>query len=149
MQVIILMGVSGAGKSTYAKKLVEGNNGVVVSADDYFMVKGEYKFDPSRLSEAHGQCFRTFINELADRDFDLMMVDNTNTSAVEIAPYVLGAQAYGWPVKVVHVRCPIGVALERAIHGAPSHAIAAMAARIEKTTKEMPPWWQFEEVDGL
>lgn len=93
-KVIILSGISGSGKSTYGRKLLEGALWTsVCSADDYFMVGSEYRFDASKLSLAHGQCFKKFIDLLKGGD-QVVVVDNTNTSVVEIAPYVLGGQAW-------------------------------------------------------
>jgi adenylate kinase len=51
--VVVMSGVSGSGKSTYAEKLLEQSQGVKVSTDHFFMVGNEYKFDPSKLGEAH------------------------------------------------------------------------------------------------
>lgn len=100
-KVIILSGISGSGKSTYAKKLVGDSFGqeectgvVVCSADHFFMQTGEYKFDASMLSLAHGECFKDFIEEV-QRGTSLVLVDNTNTSVAEIAPYVLGGPGMG------------------------------------------------------
>ena len=45
----ILRGIPGSGKTTHAKRLA-GTNGVIISADDYFMRDGEYCFDASKFS---------------------------------------------------------------------------------------------------
>ena len=57
--LILLRGASGAGKSTVAKlmKAVE-----LFSTDDYFMVKGKYEFDPSKLEENHKKCLQDVEN---------------------------------------------------------------------------------------
>jgi len=63
--VIILSGVSGSGKSSYIKNYMSDNPNVgvyVVSADHSFLGKdGTYKFDPSKLTKAHAQFFRHYI----------------------------------------------------------------------------------------
>lgn len=81
MKVIILCGVSGSGKSTIAKEI---GSGYVVSADDFFMASGEYKFDPTMLPAAHGQCLRDFVGCL-QYGCDTIVVDNTNTTMMEVA----------------------------------------------------------------
>src|SRR5690606_33271326 len=106
---IIMSGISGSGKSTWAEKLCHGlsstgYNFSIVSADSYFMRDGVYQFDPKKLSDAHGACCYDFINQLALQT-PLVVVDNTNTTAVEIAPYILIAQAYHYDVEIITVMC--------------------------------------------
>ncbi len=48
----IVRGIPGSGKSTFAKQLV-GADFLVCEADKYFMVDGEYKFDATKLKQAH------------------------------------------------------------------------------------------------
>jgi adenylate kinase family enzyme len=48
----LLRGIPGAGKSTLAKQLGDAH----FEADSYFMVDGEYKFDPTKLRKAHEWC---------------------------------------------------------------------------------------------
>lgn len=43
-----MRGVPGSGKSTKAKKLA-GNAGYIFSTDDFFIVKGEYVYDPKMI----------------------------------------------------------------------------------------------------
>ena len=43
-----MRGLPGSGKSTKARKIA-GQFGVVYSTDDFFMVNGEYKFDPKMI----------------------------------------------------------------------------------------------------
>jgi predicted kinase len=143
-KVIILSGVSGSGKSTVAA----GIYGLpVVSADHYFMVEGEYRFYASRLGEAHGACFREFVRLLqAGRS---VVVDNTNTTAIEIAPYVLGAQAYGYECRIVTVVVPesrLHAAAERNRHGVSLDVIRAQYERLQR--RELPPWWAQETVEA-
>jgi predicted kinase len=141
-QVIILSGVSGAGKSSVAA----GIEGILaVSADHYFMAEGEYRFDSSKLGEAHGFCFREFVRLLqAGRS---VVVDNTNTTAIEIAPYVLGAQAYGYECRIVTVVVPesrLHIAAQRNRHGVSLDVIRAQFDRLQR--RELPPWWAHETV---
>ena len=51
-QLILLRGLPGSGKSTFANLL----GGIHVEADQYFMQDGEYKFDASKLKQAHNWC---------------------------------------------------------------------------------------------
>ena len=48
----LLRGIPGAGKSTLAKQLGDSH----FETDGFFMVDGEYKFDPTKLRKAHEWC---------------------------------------------------------------------------------------------
>lgn len=107
MTVHIMAGAPGCGKSVLAKKLCNPNNmDCIFSADDFFMQDGEYKFDASKLSLAHNRCLRNFAAELhsagfGEHNLPNFIVDNTNSSIAEIAPYYALARAYGHEV-VIH-----------------------------------------------
>ena len=91
-QVIIMQGISGSGKSTKAHEIAEKHSAIgcrVVSADDLFTINGTYNFDPTLLGEAHKQCMRSFLAALQNPEVGLVIVDNTNTTLVEMAPYYL------------------------------------------------------------
>jgi predicted kinase len=138
--VTILVGVPGSGKSHHTASLT---GAVVVSADHYFVELGggTYAFDPTKLGAAHGQCLRRYTEAL-QRGEAHVVVDNTNTTLVEVSPYVSLALAYGYEVEVVRVRCPVEVAASRNTHGVGEGAVRAMDARIESMMDAgLPPFW--------
>ena len=138
--VTILVGVPGSGKSHHTASLT---GAVVVSADHYFVELGggTYAFDPTKLGAAHGQCLRRYTEAL-QRGEAHVVVDNTNTTLVEVSPYVSLALAYGYEVEVVRVRCPVEVAASRNTHGVGEGAVRAMDARIESMMDAgFPPFW--------
>ena len=137
--VIILRGPSGAGKSTYAAKTYPG--AIKVSADDFFMVDGEYKFDPTKLSKAHGACMRKFIEAVQKPDVTIV-VDNTNTTLAEVAPYAAAALAFDHELEIVTFVGDYIKAAKRNVHLVPATTVMAMAQRIEEQTKLFPPWWK-------
>lgn len=151
-QVIILSGISGSGKSTYANKLFCEFEGAVaiVSADYYFSnSSGEYKFDPALIGEAHGGCFKDYIQTLQETGFSLVIVDNTNLSIEEIAPYVWGAQAYGWEFKIVTIELnPVYLGMmrcvDRNVHGVLAADIVNQWVKLEK--RVLPSWWNQETI---
>lgn len=147
-KVIVMQGTSGSGKSTYAKKKANqpGLNSIIVSADDFFVTPTGYVFDASKLGVAHAMCFGDFIHELRTGT-ELVIVDNTNSTAVEIAPYMLGASAFGYEAKIVRVNCSPRLAYERGKHGVSYDSIVACEARIQKVSC-FPSWWVLEQVDG-
>jgi NEDD4-binding protein 2 len=102
MDTLILMrGVSGSGKSTLAEKIcAEQSFAVIVSTDDYFVVEGEYRFDPKKLGEYHAANVRRTEDAMVER-CPCIIVDNTNTQAWEMKPYVELAVKHGYSVKIV------------------------------------------------
>lgn len=142
MNVIIMRGLPGVGKTTWANKI---ENAVVCSADDYFMDCGVYKFDHRGLNEAHAQCYAKFI-DLVDRGGSrTVVVDNTNTSAWTISPYVMHAKSRGCPVKVVEItnRVSAEELADRNVHGVPLNTIWAMA---QAMTEVLPRHWNVEVI---
>lgn len=136
MKVTILSGVPGSGKSTFASKTT---NTVVCSADDFFCQSGEYKFDVTKLGEAHGECLRKFI-EAIQVGSDVVC-DNTNTTADEIGPYYAIAAAYGAEIELITVLCDPAVAAARNVHGVPAAGVEAMAKRL--AARRLPEYWKF------
>ena len=51
-ELILVRGIPGSGKSTFAKSL----GGTHFETDKFFMVDGEYKFDGTKIKEAHKWC---------------------------------------------------------------------------------------------
>ena len=97
-----MRGVSGSGKSTLARKIAEEFDGfsVIYSTDDFFMVDGEYLFDPKRLGEFHAANVKRAEEAMAD-ECALVIIDNTNTQAWEMKPYVELAEKHGYNVRIV------------------------------------------------
>jgi len=156
-KIVIMSGVPGSGKSTYIKSL-EGRL-VVCSADHYFMdEKGNYNFDFTKLRLAHGECLRKFMAYRVNRCltsprppfgacwcWDYLVVDNTNTTALEIAPYYAVASAYEEEVDIelVTVLCDPVKAHTRNTHGVPLQGVLAMDQRIR--SRELPPFWNIKQ----
>jgi hypothetical protein len=139
-RVIILAGLSGSGKSMYAESFE--TPALICSADHYFIsnVIG-YVFDPTRLGAAHGACLRLYIDRVrrapghGDRPLPpLVVVDNTNTTIVELAPL---AEAYEIPYEI-HV-CDVTpeIALHRNSHGVPAQVIARMYENLRRAVYEV------------
>lgn len=128
---IILRGISGSGKSTLARKLLaEQPHGVIVSADNFFTdpETGAYEFDPTRIGDAHDKCMRDFL--LALTQVQPVIVDNTNTTTSEVAPYLATARAMGYEVQIHTLICDIPSAVERCIHKVPADKILDQNRRL-------------------
>jgi predicted kinase len=140
MQVIVLRGIPGSGKSHHAKSIPGAK---VVSADDHFLnPMGEYKFDPTKIADAHHACLRRFLAELQAPSADLIIVDNTNASIAEMAPYMALAGAFGFPAEIIEITCDPTTAAARNIHGVPAETVQKIHAVMRQNTALIPPWWK-------
>lgn len=141
MEVIINIGVSGSGKSTWTRKFVEqceqsGSTVVVCSADKFHEDEfGFYKFDPSKAAMAHAECFNKFIRAVSNPANDFVVVDNTNVSEWERKNYVDLASSLCHDVKFNVWTCNTVEAIKfcagRNEHGVPVGVVADMAIRME------------------
>jgi predicted kinase len=128
----IMRGISGSGKSTMAKTLVpEGN---IFSTDEFFMVNGEYKFNPSKLGIAHKWNFDR-VRKAVEDGITPIAVDNTNTQSWEAKNYVDLAKENGYDIQVRESNTPWAKDLEelhkKNTHGVPKEAIKRMLDRFE------------------
>lgn len=152
--VIVLSGASGSGKSTLARRLVSqhvtahASPATIVSADDLFreLGGGEYKFDPDFLGEAHDECFRNFLRLLVSQSDGLILVDNTNTIAADMAPYMRAASAFGWPAKVLRIVVDPKMAAARNAGRAPAKVVEGQARNMEY--QQLPAYWVVETVQA-
>lgn len=117
---VILRGVHGSGKTAFAEALKEdaiasGKTCTVVSFDRFFEDDdGKYKYDPSRHDQAVSACFNEFLD--ACEEVDVVIYDNTNIKAVDLAPFVLAAQSsgtYGVPYGIVTLHEAVDTAIQR------------------------------------
>ena len=125
--LICMRGLPGAGKTTIAEHLASIGNAdySVISADDYFMVDGEYKFHPDGLGQAHAECFRRTEEQL-QKFVDNVFVANTFTTDREIKPYKELADKYGYRFVSLIVENRHG---NVSIHGVPAATMEKMKER--------------------
>lgn len=135
--VFIMVGIPGSGKSTTAKKIThlaeeiyEWGAGEVVSADNFFMHDGEYKFDPSKLGDAHKACMRHFLN-LVMGGLRIIVVDNTNLSIESMAAFAAVAHVYDYSVTLVFHHISAEESFKRNTHGVPLAKCQQMFGQFE------------------
>ena len=130
----IVRGIPGSGKSTLAKKIV-GHDFLVCEADKYFIDKGtgEYKFDTSKIKDAHKFCQDTVETYMKDslvnnQFYREIAVANTFTQEWEMEPYFTLAKEYGYTVFTIVVENRHGGVNQ---HGVPEDKLQMMKDRFQ------------------
>lgn len=124
----IVRGIPGSGKSTFAKSL----GGAHFETDMFYMVDGEYKFDGSKIKEAHQWCQNSvhnamILNHTANLN-QVIVVSNTFTQEWEMKPYFDLAKTYGYQVFSLIVENRHGGLNQ---HGVPEDKVQIMKDRFE------------------
>lgn len=128
-------------KSLWGKVMASEHKGVgIVSADDYFMVDGEYKFDPKFLGTAHAACLRHFTEVVQDQRA-VVVVDNTNCSIPEMVPYAALANAYAHELHIITLVSDPFVSWKRNKHNVPFNNIIKQDLTLRQSILDMPPWF--------
>lgn len=97
MEMILIRGLPGTGKSTIAKEQYPDH--VHLEADMFFERDGEYKFDSFKLRDAHRWC-RESAREALEQG-ESVVVANTFVQVREAQPYMDMAEEFGAILKIV------------------------------------------------
>ncbi|XP_070605989.1 NEDD4-binding protein 2-like 2 [Erythrolamprus reginae] len=99
-RILMLRGLPGSGKTTLSRILLgQSCNGIVFSTDDYFhQISGCWNYDVSQLGAAH-EWNQNRAKEAMDLGRSPIIIDNTNTQAWEMKPYVKAALEKGYNVE--------------------------------------------------
>ena len=142
---IILRGISGCGKSHFANAIRQAANELgmshaILSTDDFFMDAGEYRFEISKLSEAHTDCLCRFV-EACHSDTQVVVVDNTNIRTWELMPYYKVAAALGYSIRIISLMPgtlgDLRAVYERSQHRVPATIVGAAALEYEPFIEEL------------
>ena len=153
MKLLILSGLPGSGTDEYIRKnfIEKGIQHQVFSADDYFSKTGKYIYDPTKIKEAHDECLMKFIEAVRVEHLMLgivkeavLIINNTNTTTLEIAPYYLIASAYGVEVSLLTLETMPEVAEKRNVHGVPFGICVAMYENLNN--RKLPEYWKIDVV---
>jgi predicted kinase len=121
-ELFLLRGLPGSGKSTLAKMICSQH----VEADMFFMQDGEYKFDATKLREAHTWC-QGRTESWMEKRYNVV-VSNTFTQEWEMEAYYALAKKYGYQVHSLVVENRHGGINE---HGVPADKLEQMKNRFE------------------
>jgi len=116
-KLIIIRGLPGSGKSTFAKQIAD----MVCEADDYFLKDGIYQFDREHLKEAHQQC-QLRVTQAMQAGVEVIAVSNTAVRRWEMEIYKGLAVAFGYQTFEVTMSGP----LYPNLHGVPEEVITRM-----------------------
>lgn len=132
----LIRGLAGSGKTTLARTILdsymswdEDVDGLMVCADDFFEVDGEYRFDASRLSQAHEWCRGRVEDNMLDGEH-IIVVHNTFSRRWEMEPYFKLAKLFRYSVFVIECQNDFG-----SVHDVPDEVRERMASRWESNPR--------------
>ena len=124
MELVLIRGLPGSGKSTMAKSMAGYDH---YEADMFFVRDGEYRYDAVRIKDAHEWCQRKAREALADGK--RVVVSNTFTRRFEMEPYFVMARAFGAGLRIVEA-----TGKWENVHGVPEEVVERMRKRWEHVT---------------
>ena len=136
--VVLVVGISGSGKSTKINKGLQYHRDHkqtygICSADHFWIQPdGSYKFDFTKLGDAHKQCQKNF-RYLLSEGIDYIYVDNTNLTKKERSFYLNAAKEAGARIIVTVFPVDVDLSEARNVHGVPRATLEAMAKKIDLT----------------
>lgn len=140
MLVSILSGVPGSGKSTWARNQPPQFT-YVCSADEWRVdPDGVYRYKQDEIKKAHSWCLERFIDlcqEFQGSNAHIV-VDNTNTSALAMAPYVDIANIYAEKLDIRVFQTSLRMSIKRNIHDVPPGTIRNMARQLDRLLNNWP-----------
>ena len=127
----IVRGLPGSGKSTFARSIAKSYQ--IFEADQYFMKRGKYNFDPKKLKDAHHDCKQRVARRMRESFFNSIffsniVVSNTFTQDWEMKFYRCIAKRNGYKVHTIIVENRHN---STNVHGVPAEKVQIMEDRFE------------------
>ena len=134
--LVLLRGIPGAGKSTYAAKCHPG--ALVLDTDRFFRrPDGSYRFDAARLSDAHEACLQQFHVALAQGRTPIV-VDKCNLTWKAVEPYAVAARRARYEIQVVTLLADPDTCWRRNAHRVPREKVLELARILDEV--RLPAW---------
>lgn len=121
MELVLIRGLPGSGKSTLARRMSTHEH---YEADMFFEQDGEYRYDASKIKNAHEWCQSQTFKALANGKS--VVVSNTFTRRFEMEPYFEMCKTFGIESRIIEV-----TGNWQNIHGVPDTVIEKMRQRWE------------------
>lgn len=118
-ELVLIRGLPGSGKTTMASVLAQVGY-AHFEADMFFVVDGVYRYDPSRIRDAHAWCQRKTREALALGR--RVVVSNTFTRLQEMEPY----RSMTTNIRIIEAE-----GRWQNVHGVPAERLRQMAERWE------------------
>ena len=122
--LIIVRGLPGSGKSTYASNLARRQGMNHYEADMFFERDGEYNFQPNKIRFAHQWCQNKVYDSL--NSGDNTVVSNTFCQYWEVKPYVNFCKEHGHTFSFV-----VCESQYNSVHDVPESTVKKMRDRWE------------------
>ncbi len=130
-KLLLVRGIPGTGKSTFAKHYVDEFSYTHLEADMYFVGPDKvYRFDYNKLSAAHAWCRSECIQAM--QRGENIVVSNTFCTLREMLPYLRYAHEFGYTVEVKTLKHEYG-----SIHDVPADRMQRFRERWEPCS-ELP-----------
>jgi len=142
-KLTLIRGIPGSGKTTLANTILlqDKNPCVICEADDFFMFGNSYKFNNTKLGDAHKWC-QAKVAFFLFRGNDVI-VSNTSINMKDINTYYKIANSYSAEFEIVN--CEGGY---KNTHKVPEEVIESMTKRFKViTTEDWLLYKKWEEED--
>lgn len=141
--VIVLRGGPGTGKGEVAAAIVLAKGAIQFSADAHREANAPFSWEKGSNQLAHDACLRAFADHAAHWTApDTIVVANTHVTAVEAAPYMALALAYGYRSVLVTLEANLETALARTKDRLPPAKVREAHRRVAAHTLHIPPTWR-------
>ena len=101
-ELVILRGLPGSGKSTFAKLLTTGRDAVIIENDQYMYEDGIYVWSTSKIKAAVKDTNERLYKALVKK-VELIVISNVNARANDFSTYIEIGNLHGYKVSSIIV----------------------------------------------